>query len=84
MEFDQATIFLQSDTVATIYFAAVFVWLLFEGGGYFFGKPADMNDGWECMSDTVTTVRHRTYSLSVPLSAVGNKLYNINSPSAVW
>ena len=24
----------------------VFVRLLFEGGGYFFGKPADINDGW--------------------------------------
>ena len=28
------TVFLQSDTVATIYFAAHFVWLLFKGGYY--------------------------------------------------
>ena len=24
----------------------VFVWLLFEGGIYLFGKPAHINDGW--------------------------------------
>ena len=24
----------------------VSVWLLFEGGVYFFGKPADINDSW--------------------------------------
>ena len=23
-----------------------FVWLLFKGGVYFLGKPADINDGW--------------------------------------
>ena len=49
LEFDQGTTFLQLDTVATIYFAACFVLLLFEGGGYFFGKLADMNDGWVSM-----------------------------------
>ena len=25
---------------------AVSVWLLFEGGVYFIGKPADINDSW--------------------------------------
>ena len=24
----------------------VFLWLLSEGGAYFFGKPADIKDGW--------------------------------------
>ena len=37
---------LRSDAAATIYFAARFVWLLFKGGVYFFGKPRDINDGW--------------------------------------
>ena len=40
------SVFLRSDTVATIYFAARFVRLLFEGGIYFFGKPGDIHDGW--------------------------------------
>ena len=40
------TVFLQSNAVATIYSAAGFVWLLFEGGVYFFGKSGDINDGW--------------------------------------
>ena len=31
---------------ATIYFAVRFVWLLFEGGIYFFGKPGGINDSW--------------------------------------
>ena len=31
---------------ATIYFAARFVQLLFEGGVYFLGRPGDINDGW--------------------------------------
>ena len=39
----------------------VLVQLLFEGGVYFFGKPADFKDGWiryvVRMSDTVMTVR---------------------------
>ena len=39
------TIFLRSDAMATIYFTARFVWLLFEGGVYFFGKPGDINKG---------------------------------------
>ena len=37
-------VFLRSDTVATIYFTASVVRLLFEGGVYFFGKPGDIND----------------------------------------
>ena len=40
------TVFLQSDAAATIYFAARFMRLLFEGGVYSFGKPGDINDGW--------------------------------------
>ena len=33
--------------MATISFSfAVLVWLLFEGGVYFFGKLADSNDNW--------------------------------------
>ena len=24
----------------------VFIWILFEGGVYFFEKPADINEGW--------------------------------------
>ena len=45
-------VFLQSDTVITIFLwctfgaATIQGWLLFEGGVYFFGKPADINDGW--------------------------------------
>ena len=46
MCFMQNTVFLRSDTVATIYFTAGFVQLLFEGGIYFFGKPGDIHDGW--------------------------------------
>ena len=37
---------LQSDVVATIYFAAYFVWLLFKGSVYFFGKHGDINNSW--------------------------------------
>ena len=40
------TVFLRSDTAATIYFTARFVRLLFEGGIYFFGKLGDINNGW--------------------------------------
>ena len=46
MWLDSHIVFLRSDTAATIYFAAHFVWLLFEGGVYFLGKPGDVNDGW--------------------------------------
>ena len=35
-----------SDAMATIYFTACFVWLVFKDGIYFFGKPGDINDGW--------------------------------------
>ena len=41
----KTTIFLQSDAVATIFSLLAFVWLLFKGGIYFLGKPADINDG---------------------------------------
>ena len=37
------TVFLRSDAVATVYFTALFVRLLFEDGVYFFGKPRDIN-----------------------------------------
>ena len=40
-----STVFVRSDTAATIYFTPRFVWLLFEGGIYFFGKPGDI-DSW--------------------------------------
>ena len=50
------TMFLRSDAMATMYFAACFVQLLFEGGVYVFGKPGDINDGWistyECNHDS--------------------------------
>ena len=47
--------------MATIYFAARFVRLLFKGGIYFFGKPGDINYG--CMdkvgtSEIVMVARH--------------------------
>ena len=69
------TVFLQSDAVATIYFAAHFVRLLFEGGIYFFGKPGDIKDSWIRyiqmrrwrLLDTVSSARN----FSVLLLAVG-------------
>ena len=39
------TVFLRSDTAATILSLFVLVRLLFEGGVYFIGKLADSNDG---------------------------------------
>ena len=63
------------NAAATIYFAAGFVWVLFEGGAYFFGKPGDINEGWIryvrvrrwWLLDAASSMR----SLSVLLSAVG-------------
>ena len=49
----------------------VFVKLLLEGGSYFFGKPAIINDGWT----VVGTASHS-------LVSCGNESYNTNSPSA--
>ena len=87
------TIFLRSDAAATIYFAAHFVWLLFdcgytiEGGVYFFGKPGDTNDGW------IRYVRVRwwrlldassTCSLLVLLSAVGTIRTTQTVLALVW
>ena len=40
-----STIFLQLDAVATIYPLFVLAQLLFEGGIYSVGKPAESNDG---------------------------------------
>ena len=40
------TVFLQSDTVVTIYFSACSAQLLIEASIYFFGKPRDINSGW--------------------------------------
>ena len=75
------TVFLQSDAAATICFTAHFVWLLFEGGIYFFGKPGDINDGWIGYE----RVRWLTVAKYVqPLSPAfrhGNDPYN-ESPSA--
>ena len=65
-------VFLQSDHMATIFLLLDFVWLLFEGGVYFFRKSADINNGWTRyviywgLLDTVSSTR----SLSVPLSAM--------------
>ena len=44
-------VFLQSDRLlfffcCTFGAATIQGWLLFEGDVYFFGKPADINDGW--------------------------------------
>ena len=60
--------------------------LLFEGGIYFFGKPADINDGWinhvrmiqRRLLNAVSSLR----SLSVLLVSHGNESYNTNSPGA--
>ena len=68
------TVFLRSDSAATIYFVAHFVGLLFEGGIYFFEKPGDIQDSWIrylrvrrwWLLDAVSS----TCSLSVLLSAV--------------
>ena len=79
--------------MATINFAAHFVWLLFdcgytiEDGVYFFGKPGDTNDGW------IRYVRVRwwwlldassTHSLSVLLSAVGVSRTTQTVLALVW
>ena len=39
------TISLRSDATDIIFSLLVFMQLLFEGGIYFLGKPADINDG---------------------------------------
>ena len=39
------TVFLRSEAAATVHFAVRFVRLLFQGGVYFFRKPADISDG---------------------------------------
>ena len=57
------------------YFAACFMWLLFEGNVYFFGKPGGINDGWIRyvwvrqwrLLDAFSSMR----SLSVLVSAMG-------------
>ena len=69
------TVFLRSDAVATVYFAACFVWLLFKGGVDFFAKPGEINDSWiryvrvrqRRLLSTVSSM----CSLSVLLSALG-------------
>ena len=35
-----------SDATAIIFSLHVSVWLLFKGGIYFFGEPANINNGW--------------------------------------
>ena len=52
----------------------VFVQLLFEGGIYFFRKPADINDGW------IRYIPVRQWRLLDAISR-GNDSYNTNSPS---
>ena len=56
----QSAVFLRSDSVATKFSMHVLVQLLFEGGVYFSGKPADINDELDQVhtSETVTNVRH--------------------------
>ena len=47
------TVLLRSNAVAAIFFAVRFCaatnrgWLLFKCSVYFFGKPVDINNGWE-------------------------------------
>ena len=75
------TIFLWSDAAAPIYFSARFCAatiqgrLLFEGGVYFFGKPADTNDSWIRYEQTIQWQLLDAFSsknsLSILLSAVG-------------
>ena len=69
---------------ATIYFAARFVRLLFEGGVYFFGKPGDINNSWIRHVRAVIVARHcqqYVQPLSLAVSRC-NDSYNTNSPSA--
>ena len=37
---------IQTPQLFPFFLLLIFVWLLFEGGMYFLGKPADTNDGW--------------------------------------
>ena len=66
-----ATVFLRSDEVAT---RCTLVWLLFEGGIYFIGKPADINDGWiryvQAIHRRMLDAGSSTCNLSVLLSAM--------------
>ena len=64
----------------------ILVWLLFEGGVYALGKPADINyysirhilEIQRRLLDVVCSL----HSLSALLSSRGNKLYNTNSPNS--
>ena len=91
---ESTTVFLWSDVVATIYFAAHFVWLLFEGGYYLramfisFGVHTHqwrldkiyvwVRRWW--LLDTVSS----TCSLSVLLSAVGRTRRTQTVLALVW
>ena len=56
------------------YSLQVSVWLLLEGGVYFIGKPADINDGWIRYVRTIhrglLDADNSTHNLSVPQSAM--------------
>ena len=75
------------DAVATMFFAVCFVRLLFKGDVYFFGKPADINDGliryieWDgddCQ--TLSVVYAASQSCCQPWKQLVQ--HKINSPSA--
>ena len=73
--FNHIPVFIQSDTVATIFFLLpVFMWLLFECSVYFFGKHTSINDGWiryiQANSVNCQMLVSGMCSLSVMLSAV--------------
>ena len=74
----QTTIFLQSDAAATIFLAVCFMRLLFEGGVYFVGKPADSNNDWNrymrAIQIAMIDAGSSTCSLSVLLLAVETSL----------
>ena len=58
-----------------LYFFDQTLWLLFEGGVYFFGKPGDINNAWigyvQVWQRQLLDVASSTHILSVLLSAVG-------------
>ena len=83
------TVFVQSNAMATNYFTARFLRLLFEGGFYFLKKPADIDNCWighvQAIQWWLLNAVSSTRSLWVQLSAVGiNESYNTNCPGSTW
>ena len=67
----QVTVFLRSDAAATIYFAARFVRLLFEGVIYFFGNPGPRPEICIHLSNTnVQNLRNASTSTSYRISLI--------------